>query len=72
MCWIVDQTPITGSLFFMGSKNVYVLQLSGTCDREGDIDWYMSYTVTVRSLNPTQSNPMLGPLHLVPNMYQRS
>ena len=28
------------------------------CDQEGDIDWHMSYTVTVRSLNPTQSNPI--------------
>ena len=28
------------------------------CDREGDIDWHMSYTVTVQSLNPTQSNPI--------------
>ena len=24
------------------------------CDREGDIDWHMSYKVTVPSLNPTQ------------------
>ena len=25
------------------------------CDRERDIDWHMSYTVTVRLLNPTLS-----------------
>ena len=29
------------------------------CDLEGDIDWHMSYTVTVRSLNPTRSNSIL-------------
>ena len=31
-------------------------------DREGDIDWHMSYTVTVGSFNPTQSNGYLGRL----------
>ena len=29
------------------------------CDREGDIDWHMAYTVTVQSLNPTQSNILI-------------
>ena len=38
------------------------------CDREGDIDWHMSYIVTVRLLNPTRSNPIIicaenKPLH---------
>ena len=28
-------------------------------DREGDIDWHMSYIVTVRSLNPTQSKNLI-------------
>ena len=26
------------------------------CDREADIDWHMSYTVTIWSLNPTQQH----------------
>ena len=51
-CGIVDLLRSQPLKFYLG--RLVDCNRSG-CDREGDIDWHMSYKVTVRLLNPTHS-----------------